>query len=204
MESWLPQELDSVTTTALLESLFREEDPQVWSAFEARLRPVLLRVAMRMGLSLADAQDAGQECLAQVVAAGREGGYQRSKGRLRSWILGVLKHRVSDVHRQQQNLPSPTTESVMANVASDSQLSGAWEQESRRQLVIDAFEALRGSGEFSAENLEAFKLFGVDGRPAAQVAAQLGMTRWAVYKAAQRCRHRFGQIVAELTATYEF
>ena len=193
----------SITTSTLLESLFSEEDPEAWQVFDARLRPVLLGVAARMGLSVADAQDAAQECLAQVVASARAGGYDRTKGRLRAWVLAVLRNRVRDVQRRHRDAPAQATESVMGQLPIDAELEQAWEEESRRRLVADALVALRRYGEFSAGNLRAFELFVIQGEPASTVAAELGMTRWAVYKASERCKSRFKEIVAGLTTAYE-
>ncbi len=193
----------SMTTTALLESLFSEEDPSAWQAFDSRLRPVLLGVAARMGLSEADAQDAVQECLAQVVAGAREGGYDRNKGRLRTWVIAVLKNRVRDAQRRRRRAPAMATESVIAQLPADDELERVWEEESRRRLIADALDTLRKSGEVLESNLRAFELYALQEKPAADVASELGMTRWAVYKATKRCKSLFQKLVAELTASYE-
>ena len=193
----------SMTTTALLESLFSEEDPAAWQAFDSRLRPILLGVAARMGLSEADAQDAVQECLAQVIAGARDGGYDRSKGRLRTWVIAVLKNRVRDVHRRRQRAPAMASESAIARLPADDELERVWEEESRRRLIADALETLRRSGEVLENNLRAFELYALEEKPAADVARELGMTRWAVYKATKRCKSLFQKLVVELTASYE-
>ncbi len=193
----------SMTTTALLESLFSEEDPSAWQAFDSRLRPVLLGVAARMGLPEADAHDAVQECLAQVVASARGGGYDRSKGRLRTWVLAVLKNRVRDAQRRHQRGPALKTESAIAQVPADDELERLWEEESRRRLIADALDALRRSGEVRESHLRAFELYAVQGKPAADVASELGTSRWTVYKATERCKSLFKQLVTELTASYE-
>ncbi len=139
----LPSSL-SVTTSTLLESLFAKEDPETWQVFDARLRPVLLGVAARMGLSTADAQDAAQECLAQVVASGRAGRYDRHKGRLRTWILAVLKNRVRDVHRRRRAAPLQATDSSLGRLPGDAALERLWDEESRSQRHGLSLAAING------------------------------------------------------------
>ena len=200
----MPRSSQSITTTALLESLFREEDPSAWKAFDARLRPVMLRVAKGMGLSDADAQDAAQECWAQIVAGARTGGYDRARGGLFPWVISILKNRVRDEYRRRGGRPTLETESVLVQFSSDDDLERIRHQESRRQLILDAQDALRESHGFSAASVQAFELLVLEGKSGAEVASELQMSRWAVYKASQRCKERFKELLAELTSSYEF
>src|SRR5205823_5538374 len=49
------------TSTALLEALKDRSDHAVWWEFDGRYRPLLMAVGRRLGLDVADAEDAAQE-----------------------------------------------------------------------------------------------------------------------------------------------
>ena len=84
-------------------------DTGPWQAL-AHERPFLLRLARLQLASTADAEDAVQETL---VGAAR--GWRGYAGRssLRSWLTGILRHKIVDLLRSRRMLASPD----LANVA---------------------------------------------------------------------------------------
>lgn len=195
---------ESVTTTALLERLFIQEDSSAWRLFDKRLRPVLLGTARRMGVGEADAQEVVQDCLVRVVGTYREGGYARTGGRLRSWILAILRNRVRDLFRRRALEPGLHTESVLGTIPAQEQFDHIWSEEARRQLGRDVLDLLRRCGEFDERTILAFEQHVLFDRDAKEVAKEIGVSVWAVYKARQRCSARFREVADELSTLYGF
>ena len=88
------------TTTALLAALHDLSDQPAWREFEGRYAPIISGVARRMGLSESDSQDVMQETMLQFIRDYRAGKYDRTRGRLRSWIIGIARHRIADIFEQ--------------------------------------------------------------------------------------------------------
>lgn len=80
-----------------------DTEGDLWQALAAE-RPFLLRLARLQLASPADAEDAVQETLA-AAAAGHHA-YQ-GRSRLRSWLTGILRHKIVDAIRSRRvRLPS--------------------------------------------------------------------------------------------------
>ena len=90
------------TTTALLEALLDPADDEVWQDFDRRYRPILIAFAQRLGLP---DEDAAQDTLTRFVRSYREGKYDRDRGRLRSWIIGIARHCIYDIHQHRATNP---------------------------------------------------------------------------------------------------
>ncbi len=195
---------DSITTTALLEDLFIQQDPVAWSAFHQRLNPILRGTARRMGLGEADVEEVVQECLLRVVKSYREGGYVRSGGKLRAWIVAILRNQVRDVQRRKGREMELDTELRDSLVSARPDILAIWDEEAQRQLGIDVLDLLRRNGDFDAGTLKAFEQHVLLGRDAKEVAVELEVGVWTIYKARQRCSARFRQLMKELSACYGF
>ena len=79
----------NTTTTALLRGLKNAEDAEAWAELEARVRPIVFALARRMGLDGNAAADVAQETLVTFLCLYRDGRYERERGRLGSWIVGI-------------------------------------------------------------------------------------------------------------------
>ena len=88
------------TTTALLEGLRDSENAILWEAFDRRYRPILVGFARNLGLDEVDAADVAQETLSRFVQEYREGRYDRSRGRLGAWLVGIARYRILDLRRK--------------------------------------------------------------------------------------------------------
>lgn len=195
---------ETVTTTELLERLFVTEDAEAWAVYDKRLRPILHGTARRMGLGESDAQEVVQDCLVRVVGSYRDGGYTREGGRLRAWILSILRNRVRDLYRRRDLEPALSSDSQLGAVAAGGKLEEVWDEEARCQLGHDVLELLRRCGEFDDRTIRAFEQHVLLGRDAKDVGSELGVSVWAIYKARQRCTARFREVASELSAFYGF
>ncbi|RMF83591.1 MAG: sigma-70 family RNA polymerase sigma factor, partial [Planctomycetota bacterium] len=150
--------------------LHTAENTAVWQEFDARYRPVLIAFARRAGLSLADAEDAAQEALLRFVKRYREGGYDRSRGRLRAWMAAIARNCVIDVHRARAARREVDASQFDAFPFDEQESETLWLDECNRAIMQRALVELRANSRTDPRTLEAFELVAFAQRPAAEVA----------------------------------
>src|SRR5262245_17537560 len=116
-------------TTTLLDGLLRGDDARLWQEFAERYRPMLLAFGRRLGLGEVDAEDAAQETLLHFIRALRAGKYDRTRGRLRSWIVGIAKYRIADLQRRGIETPVGSCRSAADDESDERRLSQIWDAE---------------------------------------------------------------------------
>lgn len=194
------------TTSTLLDALRDPARSDAWRELDARYRPILMALARRAGLSEADAADAVQEALTDFFRSYRENRYDRSRGRLRQWLIGIARLKFADVrraHARPGGAGAAPLETSLPESATDADWSSAWEAEQRASILAGALEQLRASEKIAEHTLKAFELAALQNVPAAEVAEQLGLTPQEVYLAKSRCLERVRAIIKRLEAEYE-
>jgi RNA polymerase sigma-70 factor (ECF subfamily) len=186
----------------LLESLKDPAQAAVWGAFDARYRPLLTAFAVRLGLEAGEAEDVAQESLVEFVSAYRADKYDRSRGRLSSWIISIAQHRISHRRRALGRAEDRRGESALVDLSDSARLTAVWEDEQRRLVIVRAMDVLR-AGKTADATLRAFDLVAVRGMPAKEAARECGMTVGEVYTARYAVARRLRGIVGELTAAWQ-
>lgn len=192
----------SRTTTDLLEALHDAEDGAAWTHFDARYRPILIGFARRLGCGDADAADVAQETLVRFVAEYRAGRYTRERGRLRSWLLSIARHRVGDIRRRAVRKPAQPAGTAVADLEDDAAMTRLWEAEHRTAMLREALSRLR-AGRTAERTIEAFEMLVLRAMSPDDVADALGISRQDVYVAKNRVSDRLRSILAELETAYE-
>lgn len=191
------------TTTQLLESLRDPSNEGLWRLFDERYRPVLIAFARRQGLSQEDAAEVAQATLAQFMSSYREGGYDRSRGRLSSWIIGIARNRAADLGRAHQRHRKQRGESAMVDLSDDRAVALSW-NEARRKVVLErALDVLRSDTRMGAQTIKAFDLCAMRGVPPEAAAAECGISVAEVYVAKNRAIKKLREIVAQFTQEYD-
>lgn len=190
------------TTTALLDDL-ADQDAAAWSAIDARYRPVLIAFAMRMGLEATDAADAAQEALARFAQAYRSGRYDRGRGRLGSWLLGIARNCIRDVHAAGARRRAPRGQSALVDIEDEREIEDVWTAERDQHLLTEAMNALRGRSDFDERTIRTFEMLTVHGLSPANVAREMNVSMNDVYLAKHRCLKRLRAIVARMTEAFE-
>ncbi|MFZ4572881.1 MAG: RNA polymerase sigma factor [Phycisphaerales bacterium] len=188
------------TTTRLLDALHDLRNEPVWIQFDARFRPVLAGLARRLGLGGADAEEVAQTALAEFVRCYRAGQYDRSKGRLSSWLLGIAHHSALAVLRRNRRSTQGETEQEATDEVS---LRNIWDQERDREILMHAIAKLREETDVDPRTLLAFELSALRGVPAPEVASQCEMTVEQVYVVKSRMTKRLRELVAKMTSAFE-
>lgn len=193
--------LATITSSTLLEGLKDPANHSVWSEYVERYRPMIVRTAQRAGLCESDAEDVAQNSLVDFASAYRSGGYSRERGKLRSWLFGIVRNRI----RQRRAEQGPATQAAQgdtalaAEVAPD-EFERLWDEEWRDAVLRRCTEEVRT--EVEERTFEAFRRFALEGRPAEEVAAELGMTANAVSLAKRRVLERIRDLLPLLEETW--
>lgn len=190
------------TTTELLDALRDLGNEPAWAQIDSRYRPVIGGLARRLGLRDADADEVAQQTLAEFVRSYRDGRYDRAKGRLSSWILGIARHTALHALRGAGH-NGEASESALAEVPDESALRSIWDDERDRAILGRALDLLREDSGVDDRTLLAFELVALRGVPAAEAAAQCRMTTDQVYVARSRMTRRLRESVDRLTAAFE-
>lgn len=182
------------THLSLLED-FRQTDlrDRAWAAFQERYRATIL-LWCRRRLQEADAEDLTQDILIKLFAALPEHQHDPTRGRFRAWLAAVVRNAV--LNRLDQVARHPDRKGVggssflgqlnaLAEDGSTAELASAME------LTADPVlkEAMgRAKALVKPETWDTFRMVELDGRPARDVADELGVKVGAVFRAKYRFR----------------
>lgn len=194
--------LATKTTTRLLDALLEPANEPAWAQIDGRYRPVIAGLARRLGLRDSDADEVAQQALSEFVRVYREGRYDRSKGRLSSWILGIAHHTALRIARTNKKnlLPGAT---ILSDAPDEQALRNIWTDERDRTILSRAMSMLRDESDVDDRTLQAFELVALRGVPAPEAAAQSGMSVEQVYVAKSRMTKKLREVVLQLTEAFE-
>jgi len=183
----------TITGTTLLEGLRDPGNQAAWQQYVDRYRPVIVSYARGLGFAADEAEDIAQEALLAFSAAYVRGKYERQKGRLSSWLFGIVHVQAMNWRRKRlahfgPDSPARSTGSSLADLPSEQDLEETWCREWRSAVLRQCLEVVRG--EVQQRTYRAFELFALEGRPAEAVGEELGMTPNAVWVAKRRILRR--------------
>jgi RNA polymerase sigma-70 factor (ECF subfamily) len=184
--------LETVTSTSILNGLRDAENQTAWRLYVDRYRPLLVGFVTHMGVPPEDAEDIAQETLLAFSEAFREGRYERSQGRLKSWLFGMARNKLAHHFRSRARHPTEALEGEMTGTG-QSGAEEAWDREWRRRVVEQCLSQVRS--EVQPLTWRAFNPFALDDRPTQEVAEALGITRNAVFLAKSRILRRLKELL---------
>lgn len=195
--------LATKTTTRLLDALHETDNAPLWAQIDARYRPVIAALARRLGLNDSDAEEVAQQTLSEFVRAYGEGRYDRTKGRLSSWILGIAHHTTLRSLRGTRYAAKGVGQTALSEIPDESALRSIWTDERDRSILSQAMGLLRSESGVDDRTLLAFELVALRGVPVGEAAAQTKMSVDQVYVAKSRIVKRLRQLIEELTQAFE-
>lgn len=185
----------ATTSASLLERL-RVADPASadWRRLHDLYAPLVRRwLAMTPGIGQ-DGDDLGQEVLA-VVVAGLAGFDRRRCGSFRVWLRQVTVNRMRTWRRAEARRPltlADPTEAFLAQLEDPAgDLAREWDSDHHRHVTARLLAVVRP--DFTPPAWAAFEALTLAQRPAAEVAAELGLTVDAVLQAKSRVLRRLRQ-----------
>jgi len=184
-----------LTTSLVLERL-RDDEAGTWALFVHRFRQPVVMFARDLGLPLDEAEDAAQETLKEFVTAYRQGKYDRNRGRLRSWLFGIAHRVVLNrrrlLARDRKRQPAGQRTAFWDALPAEELAYKSWDEHWQRAVFTQCMQQVQT--ELDPKTVRAFELFAMNGRPASDVAADLGMSRNAVFLAKHRVLKRIRQL----------
>jgi RNA polymerase sigma-70 factor (ECF subfamily) len=177
------------TPASLLERLRQPAQEKAWERFVELYTPVLHSWARRSGCREADAADLVQEVLTLLVRKLPEFTYDRHKS-FRAWLHAVA-HNCWHNLRRRAELPRAAGTPPLDELTAPYTADPFWETEYRQRLVGRALALMQA--EFKPTTWKACWECVVGGRPAAEVARELGISLGAVYMAKSRVLARLRQ-----------
>ena len=165
---------------------------EIWAAFAARYRGVILGWCARRGLPPTDAEDLTQDVLLKLFQQLPGYRHDPARGRFREWLKAVVNNAVADHWRR----PRPERDAVggsaflertaeLVGPESVDELSSALEDHAR---VTAADVVARVRAKLKETTWQAFYQSLVEARTATDVAADLGLSVASVYKATYRVK----------------
>ena len=202
---------DSLATRAsLLGRLKNWDDSRSWQEFSETYSRLIRAVAIKAGLTEAEAKDVEQETLLSVAKTIHEFESNPERGSFKSWLLNLTRWRVADQFRRRgpagamhsfagdgTNTRTPTIERVPGQENFDD----AWETEWKRNILEVAMERI--SRDVKPKHLQIFDLYTRRHMPASDVARELGVTRVQVYIVHHRLTKLLKQEVEQLSKALE-
>ncbi len=193
------------TRLSLLSRLKRWDDQESWRDFFDTYWKFLYSVAIKAGLSDADARDMVQETVVAVAKGLREGRFKAAEGSsFKAWLKLIVQRRVAS-HLRRPRLPYAEAPSAGADPARTSLedkipapevtvVGEVWEEEWAKNLADAAIERVKRRG--GAKQFQMFDLYVLKEWPVREVAKTLHANIAQVYLA----KHRVTSLIKQETA----
>jgi RNA polymerase sigma-70 factor (ECF subfamily) len=184
------------TSSGLIDSV-RVGDPAAWQRLVSYYSPLVYAWCRRSEMPSNDAADVMQEVFFAVWRG--LAGFRREKSgeTFRGWLRVIAQNKINDHFRRQTTLPRPVGGGSALDLEvdfPDVESTGSYERGPLQGLFQRVFATVRT--EFEPATWQAFLLTTVQGRSAADVCGELGMSpggvRQAKYKVLRRLRQELG------------
>jgi RNA polymerase sigma factor (sigma-70 family) len=183
------------TRQTLLSRLKNWDDQESWREFFNRYWRLIHSIALKAGLTEAEAQDAVQETIISVAKTMPTFHYDPARCSFKTWLWHLTQKRIADQFRNRPpaqrgvSPPSATTllrTSTVERVPDPASvdLEAAWEQEWQRAIFEAAVERVRGKA--GIEQFQMFDFYVLRHWPVKKVAAALSVSAAQVYLAKHR------------------
>jgi RNA polymerase sigma-70 factor, ECF subfamily len=190
------------TRISLLDRVRNPADVAAWQEFVDLYEPLLLAYVRKRGVGEHDAHDLVQDVFARLVPALGRFRLDHDRGRFRTWLWQVAHSALADWHRH--GVVRARAEQEWVDQHEPSVADGRdddWDELYRRRILEVVLQRVR-----SAVNPTSWACF--EGRlmldrPAAEIAAELGISANAVYINASRLLARVREECAEFAETLE-
>jgi RNA polymerase sigma-70 factor (ECF subfamily) len=184
----------SSTSASLLERIRHDPAASQWQTLVELYDPLIRGWLKRQSVLASDADDLVQDVLTVVARRLKDFEHNGRTGAFRNWLRTVTVNCVRDFWRSKKREHAATgqvQELLDQLLDPSSGLSQNWDQEHDRYVTKQLLSRLRD--EFEPTTWRAFERVALDGAPAAQVAAELGVTVNSVFIAKSRILARLRQ-----------
>ena len=183
------------TPASLLERLRKPDEPDAWRQFVRIYTPLLLHWARRFGLQDPDAADLVQDVFVVLVQEMARFQYDPKK-RFRGWLWTIMVNKLNEKRRRRVLPTADLADGELAEIGGPDPAEVFDEAEYQQYLVRRALKLMQD--QFSLTVWRACWALVVEEKPAAEVAAELGITVGTVYAHKSRVLSRLRQELAGL------
>ncbi|MCG8403694.1 MAG: sigma-70 family RNA polymerase sigma factor [Phycisphaerales bacterium] len=165
------------TRPSLLAQLAENSDQLGWREFFQRYAPAVFRVARHRGLTNEDADDVVQQVMISIARHMKDFRYDRDRGYFRQWVRRIANNFISNCFRGQRPIQYDST--TCERLADEETAESVWDAEWQLQDLLWCMDQIEQ--DVSPRRMKAFRMYAFEGRSAADVAKDLGMTPGHVY-----------------------
>jgi RNA polymerase sigma-70 factor (ECF subfamily) len=185
------------TRASLLLRLRNASDEAAWREFVELYAPLVYGYARKQGLQDADAADLCQEVLGAIAGAVGRLEYDPARGAFRNWLFTVVRRKLSNWRRTQRTRPDPAngiaSRSLLEEFPAAEEGKAEWDAEWEHQLFAWACGQARRN--VTDATWQAFWRTAIEHQAGKQVAADLGLSIAAVYRARSRVFNRLKELI---------
>jgi RNA polymerase sigma-70 factor (ECF subfamily) len=196
-----PQESSGSASSGLLARV-KANDGAAWTRLVELYGPVVYRWARANGLQASDAADVVQDVFQSVARSIESFRREAPADTFRGWLWTIARNKIRDHFRRQGGQPQAAGGDTAAAAMAQMPEAGPDDSDEMARRAAQASLARRAmtlmQGDFEESSWRAFWLTAVEGRSAADAAAELGISAAAVYMAKSRVLRRLRQELAGL------
>ncbi|MHC5111937.1 MAG: RNA polymerase sigma factor, partial [Planctomycetota bacterium] len=176
-----------------------DNDSSAWREFDDRYGDLIRGFARRRGLQRVDVEDVGQEVMLALSKAMPGFQYDPDKGKFRSYLKTATLRAIFRKNQQKYGeIALGSVEDATRAAEADAAVDEAWELEWQRYHMRIAMRAVEL--EFNGCDMEAFRLYAVEGKGAKETAAALGISTNQVYYAKSQILKRLKGVIERQVA----
>lgn len=192
---------EPTTSPSLLQSA-KDGDSESWRRLAQIYGPIVYGWARRCGCQSADAADVMQETLTSMTTAMDRFDHQREGATFRGWLWTITRNKIRDRARRDDGLRAVGGTEANLNlqqVPDPDQLIGSLDDEEPPSEIASDLASIRSTvlqlirDRFDPRTWQMFWETEAVGRPPADIAEEMGVSKWAVYKARARVLSRLRQ-----------
>ncbi len=192
------------TRPSLLLRIRDRTDVEAWRAFAEAYTPLVYEYCRRRGLQSSDVSDVTQEVMIQVCRSIRDFSYQPERGRFRDWLGSVVRSKILRFYRgdgragkgRGGDLEPGDLMQAIAAASADT----LWNESFQARVLEVALG--RARPHFADSTWTAFERSWLQGRPASEVAQEIGVPIEKVYVARSRVLKKLQEEVATLAEDF--
>ncbi|CEF49223.1 unnamed protein product [uncultured bacterium] len=187
------------TSPWMLDGLRQNSNEPAWEQFVQLYRPWLETKLRSFRLRAVDVDDLIQEVLIVVLKEVRNFQHNQRRGAFRAWLRNILVNRAKELrrkHKRARPIGGSDFDRLLEQFEDDSsQASRAWDREHDQFVIGNLLRMI--ADDFEQTTWDAFRAVVIDGRKAADVAKELGMSQGAVWIAKSRVLQRLREVAKE-------
>ena len=154
-----------------------EEQQSAWAEFFERFAPKLYRDARLRGLDPHDADDIVQQCMLQILRKIGDFQYDPDRGHFAGWMQIMVERKIINLWRTRKRKVDTLTDDPQP-AEKPLRPDELWDRQWQVEDMLECLDQVTG---ISPRRMEAFRLYVLEGVPAAEVARRMDITVDNVY-----------------------